>query len=142
MAPTRFSLPPCGGGLGWGVDARVASGKCYLPDMASPVARKLRKSPTAAERKLWAKLRDKQLDGFRFRRQVPMGGFVVDFFCPAAKLIVELDGGQHARQVSADDARTAWLRGRGHRVVRYWNNDVIENLEGVLEALRTELRKN
>lgn len=100
--------------------------------MASPLARRLRSTATDAEIRLWSRLRRKQLDGFRFRRQHPIGPYVVDFFCPEAKLIVEVDGGQHADE---SDRRTRWLEERGYRVVRFWNNDVLANTEGVLLAI-------
>src|SRR5579863_525367 len=99
--------------------------------MAATIARKLRANSTDAEMRLWSRLRRKQLDGFRFRRQQPLGNYVVDFFCPEAKLIVEVDGGQHAESAS-DDVRTRWLEARGDRIVRFWNNDVLANTEGVL----------
>ena len=82
--------------------------------MGSTLAQKLRKSSTDAERRLWSRLRQKQLDGFRFRRQQPIGPYVVDFFCSEAKLIVELDGGQHAIAVEQDANRTLWLEARGY----------------------------
>ncbi len=104
-------------------------------------ARQLRSTMTDAERTLWRALRRKQLDGHRFRRQHPIGRYIVDFFCPEAKLIVELDGGQHAEQADYDADRTEWLEARGYRVVRYWNPDVLGNLEGVLEDLRIRLRE-
>ena len=108
--------------------------------MASPRARQLRSTPTDAERRLWSWLRRKQLDRFRFRRQQPIGPYVVDFFCAQAKLIVEVDGGQHAERQLQDTARTRWLEERGYRVLRFWNNEVFGNTEGVvltiLEALR------
>src|SRR5579883_2859889 len=78
--------------------------------MASPIARKLRKSPTDAEIRLWSRLRRKQIEGFRFRRQQPIGRYIVDFFCPEAKLIIEVDGGQHAERQAEDAARTIGLR--------------------------------
>ena len=105
--------------------------------MASPLARKLRRTPTDAEMRLWSRLRRKQLEGFRFRRQHPLGPFVVDFFCAAAKLIVEVDGGQHAND---GDARTRWLEARGYRVIRFWNNAVLANTEGVLSTILGTLR--
>jgi very-short-patch-repair endonuclease len=107
--------------------------------MASPLARKLRTIPTDAEIRLWSRLRRKQLEGFRFRRQHPMGPYVVDFFCPEAKLVVEADGGQHADSDS-DAIRTRWLEARGYRVIRFWNNDVLSNTEGVLLAILDALR--
>jgi very-short-patch-repair endonuclease len=107
--------------------------------MLSLIARKLRATPTDAEIRLWSRLRRKQLEGYRFRRQQLMGPFVVDFFCPDAKLVIEVDGGQHADSTT-DEARTLWLEPRGYHVVRFWNNDVLANTEGVLlrivEALR------
>jgi len=105
--------------------------------MASPIARKLRIMPTDAELRLWSRLRRKQLEGFRFRRQQPLGRYVVDFFCPAAKLIVEVDGGQHATE---SRAREDWLRSRGYRVLRFWNNDVLGNTEGVVDEILRALR--
>src|SRR4029077_18794358 len=99
--------------------------------MASPLARRLRTAPTDAEIRLWSRLRRRQLAGFRFWRPHPMGPYVVDFFCPEAKLVVEVDGGQHADSAT-DAVCTRWLEARGYRVVRYWNNDVLANTEGVL----------
>ena len=107
--------------------------------MASPRARSLRKSTTDAERKLWSVLRRHQIDGHRFRRQHPIGVYVVDFVCLAEKLVIEVDGGQHAESVSKDDARTAWLGSRGYRVLRFWNNDVLGNTAGVAEDIRAAL---
>jgi very-short-patch-repair endonuclease len=107
--------------------------------MASPIARKLRSSATDVEKLLWRHLRLKQIDGFKFRRQTPIGSYVVDFFCPTAKLIIELDGGQHAEQADIDAIRAAWLGAAGYRVVRFWNNDVLENIDGVLQHIQTTL---
>ena len=102
-------------------------------------ARKLRRSSTDVERKLWHRIRDKQIEGFRFRRQRPIGKFIVDFICLDARLIVELDGGQHAEVVAYDERRKAFLESLGYRVLRFWNSDVLENMEGVLERVREEL---
>lgn len=104
--------------------------------MASKNARQLRKKPTEAELRLWSAIRRRQLDGLRFRRQVPLGSFIVDFACYDARLVIELDGGQHAEQQQADAARTAWLESRGFQVLRFWNNEVFENLDGVLTVIR------
>jgi very-short-patch-repair endonuclease len=101
--------------------------------MPSIFARQLRADATDAEIRLGAKLRRKQLDGFRFRRQQPMGRYIVDFFCPEAGLIVEVDGGQHADE---SPARAAWLKSRGYCVMRFWNNEVLANTEGVVETIR------
>lgn len=114
-------------------------GSAYDPEMPSKNARYLRKNQTEAEKRLWWSLRRKQLRGARFRRQAPIGPYIVDFFCPEAKLIIELDGGQHADAVAADTRRTAWLEARSYRVVRFWNNDVMENIDGVLEVIATHL---
>lgn len=97
-------------------------------------ARRLRRDQTSVEQKLWSRLRDRQLEGHKFRRQVPLGRFIVDFSCYDARLVIELDGGQHAEaaESTADGERTQWLEGRGFRVLRFWNNEVEENLDGVL----------
>ena len=102
-------------------------------------ARKLRRTSTDVERQLWHRIRDKQIDEFRFRRQRPIGKYIVDFVCLDAKLIVELDGGQHATNDEYDNGRTAFLESLGYRVVRFWNNEVIENMDGVLERLHENL---
>ncbi|WP_460763005.1 endonuclease domain-containing protein [Lysobacter fragariae] len=102
-------------------------------------ARNLRNSPTDAERALWRVLRGKQLEGFRFRRQVPVGGYIADFLCPRLKLIVELDGGQHAEQVPYDQARTAALSVLGYRVLRYWNDDVLLQRDAVTDDIHRHL---
>ena len=101
------------------------------------LARALRRSSTEAEKKLWNLLRDRRLEGWKFRRQVPLGSYVVDFYCSKAKLIVEADGGQHAESAS-DEIRTTWLIRNGYRVKRYWNNEILVNPEGVfLDLLET-----
>jgi len=103
--------------------------------MASERARNLRKSQTNAEKRLWSHLRRKQIHGRRFRRQVPIGPFIVDFFCPKLKLIIEADGGQHAFTQSKDQKRTEWLESRGYTVLRFWNNEIIENIEEVVAKI-------
>ncbi len=125
------------GAVGWGVAIR--SPECHDCAMPSALARKLRLTPTNAEIRLWARLRRKQLKGFRFRRQYPMGPYVVDFFCADANLIIEVDGGQHADSAN-DETRTRWLEARGYRVIPFWNNDVLANTEGVLLAILQALR--
>ena len=92
-------------------------------------ARRLRRDQTDAERKLWFRLRDRRLDGLKFRRQVPIDCYVVDFCCESARLIVELDGGQHAERSAEDAARTAALEARGYLVLRFWNNEVLQNMD-------------
>ena len=108
--------------------------------MPSTFARQLRSTPTDAEIRLWSRLRRKQLDGFRFRRQHPIGIYIVDFLCPEAKLIVEVDGGQHNVEEDKDEKRTRWLEARGYRIIRFWNNDVLSNTDGVVLAVLEELR--
>jgi very-short-patch-repair endonuclease len=105
--------------------------------MASRVttARTLRRDQTDAERRLWFKLRDRRLNGLKFRRQMPVGNYIVDFCCESARLIVELDGGQHGMPASKDAARTATLEAKGYLVLRFWNNDVLKNVDGVLESI-------
>jgi very-short-patch-repair endonuclease len=98
-------------------------------------ARRLRRDQTDAERKLWFRLRDRRLNGLKFRRQVPIDRYVVDFCCESAHLIVELDGGQHAERSAEDAARTAPLEARGYLVLRFWNNEVLQNMDGVLEVI-------
>src|SRR5262249_19465057 len=103
------------------------------------VARRLRRQQTDAERILWFRLRDRRLGGWKFRRQMSLNGFVVDFCCPDARLVIELDGGQHATRTKEDEARTRDLEASGYLVLRFWNNEVMRNLEGVLEAILSTL---
>ena len=98
-------------------------------------ARSLRASQTDAEQILWHRLRNRRLHGWRFRRQHEIDLFIVDFVCPDAALIVELDGGQHGEQLIYDEARTRKLQDLGYRVLRFWNNDVLKNLDSVLEVI-------
>jgi very-short-patch-repair endonuclease len=105
--------------------------------MASTLARTLRATPTDAETRLWSRLRGKQLNGLRFRRQHPIGPYVVDFFCAEANLIIEVDGGQH---VGDSPQRTAWLEARGYRVIRFWNNEALINTDGVLSVIAEAVR--
>ncbi len=98
-------------------------------------AHELRGASTDAERKLWKHLRNRQLEGMKFRRQVPLFGFYADFFCESANVVVELDGGQHASQTEWDVKRTKVLQEAGILVLRFWNNEVIENIEGVLAEI-------
>ena len=104
-------------------------------------ARQLRKTMTEAEQRLWRCLRARQIEGFRFRRQVPIHGYIADFLCPQAMLVVEVDGGQHALQSSYDAQRTAVLEGYGYRVLRYWNHDVLQNPEAVAADLHRHLTR-
>jgi very-short-patch-repair endonuclease len=104
----------------------------------TPVARRLRRDATEVEAALWQRLRARQIEGVKFRRQFPIGPYVVDFACIEARLVIELDGGQHADSMT-DATRTAEIEAAGYTVLRFWNNDVIENIEGVLEAICLEL---
>lgn len=98
-------------------------------------ARELRHPQTPAEQKLWQILRSRQLDGYKFRRQHPIGWYIVDFYCAAAKLIIEIDGDSHAEQVEYDQVRTEWLESQGYRVIRFTNDEVFRQVEGVIEAI-------
>jgi len=103
-------------------------------------ARRLRATPTDAERKLWQQLRNRQLAGQKFRRQVPFGPYVVDFYCHEARLVIEVDGSQHDCQQAYDERRTAFLQSQRIRVIRFWNNEVLLNMEGVLTVVLDALR--
>jgi adenine-specific DNA-methyltransferase len=109
--------------------------------MSVPRARKLRRESTDAERRMWFLLRHKQFEGYKFRRQEPIGTYIVDIVWFRPRLIIEIDGGQHnmPHQSEQDQRRTAWLEGEGFRVLRFWNNDVLQNSEGVLEAIAAAL---
>jgi very-short-patch-repair endonuclease len=105
--------------------------------MASRVttARKLRRDQTDAERVLWFRLRDWRLNGMKFRRQMPIKSYVVDFCCESARLVVEIDGGQHVERNAEDARRTADLEAYGYLVLRFWNDDVLRNIDGVVETI-------
>ena len=97
---------------------------------------------TAAERRIWTRLRAHRLQGLSFRRQFPIGSYIVDFICPEARLIIEIDGGQHALiEANRDRMRDAWLREQGFVVLRFWNNEVLTNLTGVLERIAETLNQ-
>ena len=99
------------------------------------VARKLRSEMTEAEKRIWYFLRANRFSGVRFKRQVPIGPFNVDFACLSEELVIELDGGQHDADAARDAKRAAWLESQGFRVMRFWNNEVFENLDTVLRAI-------
>ena len=100
---------------------------------------RLRRNPTEVERLLWQRLRFWQVGGFKFRRQQPLGDYIADFVCFEERLIVEIDGGQHADQKDYDKKRDAWLRDQGFIVLRFWNSDVFQNMDGVLQVIRENL---
>jgi very-short-patch-repair endonuclease len=103
-------------------------------------AKTLRKNMTDAERVLWHSLRNRQLGGFKFRRQKPIGPYIVDFVCIEKKLIIEVDGGQHATKVEHDDKRSEYLRKEGYKIIRFWNNDVLKEKEAVLNQIMKSLK--
>ena len=96
----------------------------------------LRKRPTDAEQLLWNKLRQKQLEGFKFRRQQPIDHYIVDFVCFERRIVIEVDGGQHAMQKEDDILRDTYLTQQGFQVLRFWNNEVLQNINGVLEVIK------
>ena len=107
--------------------------------MNKNLALNLRKSMTDAERVLWYNLRDRRLGGWKFRRQHAVGPFIVDFVCLEKKLVIEVDGGQHAEMIVQDDNRTEYLSKSGYRVVRFWNNQVLQETEAVLQVILDEV---
>ena len=102
-------------------------------------SRELRLNATEAERKLWAQLSARKVSGIRFNRQFPIGPFICDFVSRTAKLVIEVDGGQHAVDVEKDQSRTAYLEAQGYRVIRFWNNDVLDRIEGVVNEIERML---
>ena len=107
--------------------------------MAQAVARMLRKNMTDVEKLLWKHLRQKQLNGFKFRKQSPIGPYVADFVSFDRKLIIELDGGQHASQNTYDSKRDKWFQSQGFKTLRFWNNEVLQNLEGIKTVILKSL---
>jgi very-short-patch-repair endonuclease len=106
-------------------------------------ARKLRHDQTNVERKLWYALRDRRFHDFKFRRQQPIGPYVVDFICFRRNLIIELDGSQHGEDEARrkDERRTTFLNERGYRVIRFWNYEINQNLDGVFDTIERELKR-
>jgi adenine-specific DNA-methyltransferase len=133
------SLSPIQGeGQGEGLKSRT---KAERNALLKAFAREMRNAPTDAEKRLWHFLRDRRLAGYKFRRQHPMAGYIADFVCIEARLVIELDGGQHAElfQQESDTARTREFESRGFRVLRFWNNEVLSNTMGVLESILNAL---
>ena len=103
------------------------------------LARTLRKHQTDAEKLLWNRLRNRQLEGCKFRRQQTIGTYIADFLCLEPKLVIELDGGQHAGQTEQDEQRTQYLQNLGYRVLRFWNHEVLREPDAVLESIQIAL---
>ena len=145
--PDRFAIRPLRVGERWskprclrinfsiGGDASAMKGNVGT-------ARRLRRDQTDAERVLWFRLRDRRLEGWKFRRQAPIDRFVVDFVCADARVIVELDGGQHVERSEQDRARTEILQSAGYLVLRFWNNDLLANTDGVVETILAALNQS
>jgi very-short-patch-repair endonuclease len=138
---------PSRGGLGGdGVERAsqqwnaVMQGQTNQRILHARLQRRLRNASTDAESKLWQRLRHRQLDGCKFRRQHPYGSYILDFVCLERKVVVELDGSQHADQIHYDEKRTLFLKETGFIVLRFWNNEVFENMEGLLEVILGSLR--
>lgn len=135
----RKSPPPDGGRPACRQAGRVGGEE---PDGAVVLlrrARRLRMEPTEAERAVWARLRKRQLLGHKFRRQRPIGRYIVDFVCLERLLVVELDGSQHLEQQNYDEARRLFLEGEGYRVLRFWNNEALAQTDSVIETIAEAL---
>jgi very-short-patch-repair endonuclease len=105
-----------------------------IPLASKSRARAMRRAPTDAERRLWYGLRDRRMQALKFRRQAPIGGYIADFLCLEHRLVVEVDGAQHAQSVR-DSSRDAWLEREGYRVLRFWNHEVLTARESVLAII-------
>ena len=125
----KYSPPLAGGDRGGRINRPLTTN-------LTKYARKLRRNSTRAEALLWRRLKAGQLDGIKIRRQQPIGNFIVDFVSFEKRIVIELDGGQHAITKSRDNDRDRWLVDKGFITMRFWNNDVFENLDGVLAVIR------
>ncbi len=105
------------------------------PNQQKMNARRLRRVQTDAENKLWIRLRNRQVNGAKFRRQHPIGRYIVDFCCLESRLVIELDGGHHAEQVRTDQVRSGYLQRQGYRVLRFWDHDVLTQSDAVVEEI-------
>ncbi|MFN3676698.1 MAG: DUF559 domain-containing protein [Sphingomonas pseudosanguinis] len=130
--PQTHPLPQAGGDRGEGP-------RPFRENRPTKKARELRLNPTDAERRLWRALSRRQIAGVRFNRQVPVGPYIADFAARSEKLIVEVDGGQHDDRATYDEERTRYLEAQGWHVIRFWNNDVLGNLEGVVATIERAL---
>ncbi|KKC25885.1 endonuclease domain-containing protein [Sphingomonas sp. SRS2] len=117
-------------------------GRPVFRSRPTKLARQLRNHATDVERKLWYHLRASQLNGFKFRRQIPIAGYVADFLCSSVRLVIELDGGQHDLQAGEDEVRTRRIEAEGYRVIRFWNNDVNDSLDAVLARIAEALAES
>jgi len=128
-------LPPRSGGEGSGVGG--GNPLRIIPDRRVPRARTLRRDMTVAEQRLWRKLRALLMSGSHFRRQATIGPYFADFACHARRLVIEIDGGQHGfgQQRMRDTKRDSYMTANGYRVLRFWNNDVMQNLDGVMHRI-------
>ena len=106
-----------------------------MPMNLTKAAKKLRRNSSNVERLLWRHLKAKQVHGLKFRRQEQIGSYIVDFVCYENGIVIEADGGQHALEIEKDEERSQWLRSQGFMVLRFWNNEVLTNIEGVMEAI-------
>ena len=106
-----------------------------MKNITSSLAKTLRRKQTDTERYLWRQLRAKQIKGLKFRRQVPIGPYIVDFVCFEKKLIIECDGGQHSERINEDTKRDTWLQRKGFKVLRFWNNEIIQKRQSVLDHI-------
>jgi very-short-patch-repair endonuclease len=109
--------------------------------ISTGLARRLRRDSTCAEWRLWNRLRARLIDGYKFSRQQPIGPYVVDFVCREKQLVIEVDGGQHAES-ARDKVRDQWLREHNYRILRFWNNDVMSNMDGVLATIGAALHSD
>ncbi len=110
-------------------------------DKRNILARVLRTNSTIQEERMWNLLKNHQFHGLKFKRQQPIGNYIVDFICKEAKIIIEIDGGQHNKDnnIENDKIRTEYLESKGYKVLRFWNNEIYENIEGVLKRLESEI---
>jgi adenine-specific DNA-methyltransferase len=107
--------------------------------MIKAKARELRRNPTEAEQKLWSHIRMRQIGGHKFRRQRPLGSYIVDFVCLEKRVVIEVDGGQHSEQIAYDMERGVWLEAQGFRVLRFWDNEVLRSIDVVKEVIAEAL---
>jgi len=122
--------------------AKLMEQKMRKGQISKSIASKLRHNQTDAEKALWIRLRSKQLKGVKFRRQQPIGKYIVDLITFDSRLIIEIDGSQHSEdnKTNKDEKRTMWLQQRGYQVIRFWDNEVLQNIDGVLEKILAALK--